>query len=83
MKKLIFAATGLILCAAMFTGYKVYRNSTMTAQEKLLLANVEALTRGETLPEIPCSAADDSCTTTVKGSDGVLYSIEVEGMAHS
>ncbi|MDR2929143.1 MAG: hypothetical protein LBV41_13245 [Cytophagaceae bacterium] len=48
MKKLIFAATGVILCAAMFTGYKGYRNATMTAQERLLMTNVEALTRGET-----------------------------------
>lgn len=50
------AVAGIVLCAAGFTGYKVYENQTMSAQDIFLQQNLEALTQGET-PDGPI------CTT--------------------
>jgi hypothetical protein len=48
MKKLLLVVTaGLMLCAAGFTGYKVYENRNMTQQEILFAKNIDALTQNE------------------------------------
>ncbi|MFI3306554.1 MAG: NVEALA domain-containing protein [Rikenellaceae bacterium] len=44
MKKIKTFAAAAIFCAATFAGYTAYNQATMTDSEKMILANIEALT---------------------------------------
>ncbi|MFI3263201.1 MAG: NVEALA domain-containing protein [Rikenellaceae bacterium] len=43
MKRIKFFTCALALCAMGMVGYNAYQNSTMTEEERLLMANIEAL----------------------------------------
>ncbi len=47
MKKIKMTIAATMFCAAAFAGYTAYDKATMTDQEKLLQANLEALTSDE------------------------------------
>ena len=51
MKKLIIFAGAMLLLAAGTAGF--FANRPMSAQEALILKNVEAIAQGETNPECP------------------------------
>lgn len=61
MKKFKLLAAALFVCTAAFTGYKAYDNATMTAQQQLLLQNVEALAQDEASNKKKCH---DTVTTS-------------------
>ncbi len=44
MKKIKMTIVAAMFCAAAFAGYTAYDRATMTDQERLMLANIEALT---------------------------------------
>lgn len=47
MRKVKFLVASLLFCAMSYVGYTTYEKMSMTEAEKLMLANVEALTSGE------------------------------------
>lgn len=49
MKKIKIFAAAAIFCAATFAGYTTYEQTTMTAEEKLFRANLEALASNDEL----------------------------------
>lgn len=83
MKKLKFILCVGILGVMTYGGITAYNHVTMTEQERLLLANVEALTSGETgaggcygTMGYDCygrGSIDYKCTTSVTGSRCSIY----------
>lgn len=47
MRKVKFLVASLLFCAMSYVGYTTYEKMSMTEAEKLMQANVEALTRSE------------------------------------
>lgn len=59
IKKILATAT---FCAATVVGYNVYNNATMTEEERLMKANLEALSDDEAT-YIPCYVSSgDTCS---------------------
>ncbi|MFI3263563.1 MAG: hypothetical protein R3Y26_11765 [Rikenellaceae bacterium] len=55
MRKLRFFFTTVVLSTSVIVGYQAYKNATMTEQERLTLANIEALSVDEVYSfEIVC-----------------------------
>lgn len=47
MKKIKFFVASFLFCAMSYAGYSVYESATLTEAERLMIANVEALTLNE------------------------------------
>ena len=47
MKKIKILVASVLCCAMGYTGYTAYEKMTMSEAEKFMIANVEALTSGE------------------------------------
>ncbi|MFI3262745.1 MAG: hypothetical protein R3Y26_07535 [Rikenellaceae bacterium] len=71
MRKLRFFFTTVVLSTSVIVGYQAYKNATMTEQERLTLANIEALSVDEVYSfEIECPIEQDSfCTGAVIEGD--------------
>ena len=48
MKKIKILIVSVLCCAMGYIGYTAYEKMTMSEAEKFMIANVEALTSGET-----------------------------------
>ena len=63
--KMLFAVA--LICAMGTVGYNSYADANMTAQERLLLENIEALTSGED-EDFKCKIDKDPCIISVSSS---------------
>ncbi|MFI3261376.1 MAG: hypothetical protein R3Y26_00560 [Rikenellaceae bacterium] len=60
LKKILAVAT---FCAATVVGYNAYNNATMTEEERLIKANLEALSGDEDTDRIDCEYLEfESCS---------------------
>ncbi len=67
MKKIKMTIAVVALSAAVFAGYTAYEQATMTDQERLILANIEALTSGEEATK-ECDGDGNGCTFILNGA---------------
>ncbi len=74
LKKIFVAAT---LCATVAVGYNAYQQATMTEQERLLQANIEALTQKESWEGKSLKVVECTCPTT--GKKGDTFRCEEDG----
>ena len=64
-----------------YGGVKAYDNSyggSENSKDRMLMANVEALSDGESLPEIPCCSDGVQCVYDVVSADGdtlIIYTL--------
>lgn len=69
MKKIKTFAAAAIFCAAAFAGYTAYDKATMTDEEKMFQANLEALTRVEDWEGKKLKIVSCTCPETQKKGD--------------
>ena len=90
MKKISFLRATLLAATLVVAGYggmKAYDYSyakRVNSDDAMLIANVEALSDGEDVPQLPCDYLDDEhCTFQAVGPSGKLYDVRLDDMVRT